>query len=188
MGFVEVFLIGVGLAMDAFAASVCRGLSMKRINYKHAFIIALLFGGFQALMPLIGWLLGVTFEGYVSSFAPWVSFILLAYIGGKMLYDGIKGDDECECCGCEGLRLKQLFGMAVATSIDALAAGVTFGIKSVNIWSSIAIIGVTTFFISLGGVVIGNNFGEKYNRKATVAGGIILIGIGFKILIESFFN
>lgn len=187
MGFIEIFLTGVGLAMDAFAASVCRGLSMKKINYKHAFIIALMFGGFQALMPLIGWALGKTFEGYISTFSPWIAFLLLSYIGGKMLYDGIKGEGECADCGCGGLRLKQLFGMAIATSIDALAVGVSFGISGVNIWSSIAIIGVTTFFIALIGVVIGNRFGEKYNQKATIAGGLILICIGIKILVESFF-
>jgi len=188
MGVIEIFLTGVGLAMDAFAASVCRGLSMKKINYKHAFIIALMFGGFQALMPLIGWFLGKSFEGYISAFSPWVAFLLLSYIGGKMLWDGIHGDGECDCCGCEGLRFKQLFGMAIATSIDALAVGVSFGVSGVNIWSSIAIIGVTTFFIALLGVIIGNNFGEKYNKKATVAGGLILVAIGLKILIESFFK
>lgn len=188
MGVFEIFLTGVGLAMDAFAASVCRGLSMKKINYRHALIIALMFGGFQALMPLIGWALGKSFEGYISAFSPWVAFILLSYIGGKMLFDGIRGEEGCESCGCEGLRLKQLFGMAIATSIDALAVGVSFGVSGVPIVSSITIIGVTTFFIALLGVVIGNRFGERYNKKATVVGGVILVAIGIKILAESFFS
>ena len=188
MGIIEIFLTGVGLAIDAFAASVCRGLSMKKINYKHALIIALMFGGFQALMPLIGWALGKSFESYMSAFSPWVAFLLLSYIGGKMLYDGIKGEDECDCCQNEGLRFKQLFGMAIATSIDALAVGVSFGVGGVSIFSSITIIGVTTFFIALLGVVIGNRFGEKYNKRATIAGGVILVGIGIKILVESFFK
>ena len=188
MTFIEIFLTGVGLAMDAFAASVCRGLTMKKVNYKHAFIIALMFGGFQALMPLIGWFLGKSFEVYISAFSPWIAFILLSYIGGKMLYDGIRGEDECCECGYQGLRFKQLFGMAIATSIDALAVGVSFGISQVPIVSSISIIGVTTFVIALLGVIIGNKFGEKYNRKATIAGGLILVAIGLKILIESFFS
>ena len=187
MGIIELLLLAIGLSMDAFAVAVCKGLATPQLKPRHLLIAGAWFGGFQALMPLIGWLLGKTFEGYISSFSPWIAFILLAYIGGKMLYDGIKGDDECEDCGCGGLRLKQLFIMAIATSIDALAVGVTFGVTEVNIWSSIAIIGVTTFFIALVGVIIGNNFGEKYNKRATIAGGAILICIGIKILAESFF-
>lgn len=187
MNFLEIFLTGVGLSMDAFAVSVCRGLSMKKINYKHALIIALMFGGFQALMPLIGWTLGKAFEGYISAFSPWIAFILLAYIGGKMLYDGIKGGEGEEALNDGSLDMKQLFMMAIATSIDALAVGVSFGVTGVNIWSSISIIGVTTFVIAFLGVLIGHKFGEKYNKGATIAGGAILICIGLKILIESFF-
>ena len=180
----EVFLVGVGLSMDAFAAAVCRGLSMKKINYKHAFIIALMFGGFQALMPLIGWALGKTFEGYISTFSPWIAFLLLSYIGGKMLYDGIKGEGECADCGCGGLRLKQLFGMAIATSIDALAVGVSFAFLETEIWLPAALIGIVTFGFSFGGVKIGNIFGTRYKSKAELVGGIILILIGLKIVLE----
>ena len=179
----EIFFIGVGLSMDAFAAAVCRGLSMKKINYRHALIIALFFGGFQALMPLVGWLLGTQFSSYIEQFDHWIAFGLLLFIGGKMIIDVIRGEDE-SCPYVDGLNLKQLTVMAIATSIDALAVGVSFAFLKTNIFSAIGVIGATTFVLSLVGVVIGNKFGEKYKNKATLAGGIILVAIGVKILLE----
>lgn len=185
MRFVELFLIGVGLSMDAFAVSICKGLNMKKINYKHALIIGGFFGGFQALMPLLGWALGSQFEQYIESVDHWIAFILLAFIGGKMVYESIKGgDDDEESSHQDKLDIKELFMLAVATSIDALAVGVTFAFLEVSILPSITLIGITTFVISVGGVVIGNRFGSKYKNKAEIAGGMILILIGLKILIE----
>ena len=184
MGFVELFLIGVGLSMDAFAVSICKGLNMKKINYKHALIIGGFFGGFQAFMPFLGWALGSQFEQYIESIDHWIAFILLAFIGGKMVYESIKGGDDEESSHEDKLDLKELFILAVATSIDALAAGVTFAFLEVSIVPSITLIGITTFVISVGGVVIGNRFGSKYKNKAEIAGGIILILIGLKILLE----
>lgn len=185
MGFVELFLIGVGLSMDAFAVSICKGLNMKKINYKHALIIGGFFGGFQALMPFLGWALGSKFEQYIESVDHWIAFILLAFIGGKMVYESIKGgDDDEESSHQDKLDIKELFMLAVATSIDALAVGVTFAFLEVSILPSITLIGITTFVISVGGVVIGNRFGSKYKNKAEIAGGMILILIGLKILIE----
>ena len=186
MGFIEIFMIGVGLAADAFAVSVCRGLSMRKINYRHAVLIALTFGVFQALMPLIGWLLGQAFEGYISFLSPWIAFVLLGFIGGKMIWDTLHEEEDCPCCKDkeDRLDLKDLFLMAVATSIDALAVGVSFGVNGTPILSAMLIIGITTFVICLFGVLIGNRFGAKYNKKASLAGGIILIGMGIKILIE----
>ncbi len=190
LGFVEIFMIGVGLAADAFAVSVCRGLSMRRINYRHAVLIALTFGVFQALMPLIGWLLGQAFESYISFLSPWIAFVLLGAIGGKMIWDTLHEDEDCPCCEEkeERLDIKDLFLMAIATSIDALAVGVSFGVNGTPILSAMLIIGVTTFVICLLGVIIGNRFGAKYNKKAALAGGIILIAMGIKILVEGLFQ
>ena len=179
----ELFLIGVGLSMDAFAVAVCRGLTMKKINWRHALVIGLMFGGFQALMPFLGYLLGRQFEAYIVNFDHWIAFGLLAAIGAKMIHDSLRPDGEEEAA-CEGLRLKQLLVMAVATSIDALAVGVTFAFLNVNILTASGLIGVTTFFISVGGVAVGNYFGAKYKNKAEFAGGAILILIGLKILLE----
>ena len=184
--FIEIFLIGVGLSMDAFAVSICKGLSMKKIKKKDVFIIALFFGGFQALMPFIGWFLGKGFESYITSIDHWIAFILLGIIGGKMLIDGIKAEDDEET-GEFKLHLKELFLLAIATSIDALAVGITFAFFKVSILSAISIIGIITFILCVIGVKIGNVFGEKYKSKAEIIGGIILILIGFKILIEHLF-
>ena len=162
--FIEIFLIGVGLSMDAFAVSICKGLSMQKVKKRDVFIIALFFGGFQALMPFIGWFLGRGFESYITSIDHWIAFILLSIIGGKMLIDGIKAEDD-EDEGEFKLDLKELFLLAIATSIDALAVGITF-------------------IISFIGVYIGKVFGSKYEHKAEIAGGIILIVIGLKILLE----
>ena len=186
MGFAELFLIGVGLSMDAFAVSVCKGLNMRdKINYKHAFIIALFFGGFQALMPAIGYFLGRNFEKYITAFDHWIAFGLLAFIGIKMIIDAIKEwrcEDKVE--DSDRLDIKELFMLAVATSIDALAVGITFAFLQVSIGAAVSIIGVTTFVLSIVGVVIGNKFGSKYKSKAELAGGIILVLIGLKILLE----
>lgn len=189
MGFVETFLIGVGLSMDAFAVAVCKGLGMKKINWRHAFIIALFFGGFQAFMPLLGWALGTQFASFITPIDHWIAFGLLAFIGGKMLLDAFRGEDGCdEACACgedePGLDIKELIMLAVATSIDALAVGITFAFLGVNIWLAIVVIGVTTFALSFVGVAIGNQFGSRFEKPATIAGGVVLIIIGLKILIE----
>lgn len=179
------FLIGVGLAMDAFAVSICKGLAMRKVNKAQAVVIALFFGGFQALMPLIGWLLGTNFEQYITSFDHWIAFILLGLIGGKMILEVIKGEEEEVIEEMDPpLDIKELFLLAIATSIDALAVGVTFAFLSYPIIPAITIIGVTTFVISFAGVFIGNFFGSKYKSKAELVGGIILVLIGLKILLE----
>ncbi len=191
MGFIETFLIGVGLSMDAFAVSICKGLKMRKLNLKQALIIGLFFGGFQALMPLIGYLLGTSFSDLVSSFDHWIAFILLAFIGGKMAIESFKKDDDAENAENQldpPLDYKELFIMAVATSIDALAVGISFAFLNMNIIPAITIIGITTFCLSIVGVWVGNKFGEKYKSKAELAGGIILIGIGIKILVEHLLN
>lgn len=184
MGILEIFLIGVGLSMDAFAVSICKGLQMHRINKTHTAVIGLFFGGFQAFMPLIGWLLGKQFEKYITSFDHWIAFGLLVFLGGKMVIEAIKGEDDGDEKSSEKLDLKELTLLAVATSIDALAVGITFAFLKVNILFSIIIIGITTFILSVIGVFIGNKFGSKFKSKAEIAGGVILILIGLKILLE----
>ena len=186
MGIIELFLIGVGLSMDAFAVAICKGLNMRKMNYRQAAIIALFFGGFQAFMPFLGWSLGRFFEHYIVSIDHWIAFILLAFIGGNMIKEALGDDDEAADCGSshDSLDLKELFMLAIATSIDALAVGVTFAFLRVNILPAITLIGITTFIISFAGVHIGHHFGSKYEQKAELAGGIILICIGLKILLE----
>lgn len=180
----ELLLTAVALSMDAFAVSTCKGLGMRTLNKKHALIIGLFFGGFQALMPLIGWLLGKQFESLITNVDHWIVFALLALIGGKMVFDSIKSG-EAEDCGCEDkLDIKELIGLSFATSIDALAVGISFAFLKVKILPSIACIGVTTWLLSMGGVWIGQKFGAKYQKKATLAGGIVLILIGLRILLE----
>lgn len=183
MTFFSLFLMSVGLAMDAFAVSVCKGLNMKKINYRHCLIISIFFGSFQAIMPLIGWLLGKQFENYITSFDHWIAFILLAFIGGKMIVESLKKEDPPES-SFERFDVKQLFILAVATSIDALAVGITFAFLKVNILLSITLIGCITFLLSFIGVILGNKFGARYKSKAELAGGIILVAIGLKILLE----
>ena len=185
MGLWEVFLIGVGLAMDAFSVAVCKGLTMPKIDKKQTAVIALFFGGFQALMPFLGWALGKQFESYITAVDHWIAFILLGVIGGKMIYDVIKNNGkEEECCTCGKLDLKELFTMAVATSIDALATGITFAFLKVNILSAISVIGITTFILAVIGVLLGHKFGAKWKDKASLAGGIVLILLGTKILLD----
>lgn len=186
MGFVELLLVGVGLSMDAFAVSVCKGLCMKRLNMRQALVIALFFGGFQALMPLIGWALGTQFEQFITPVDHWIAFGLLLIIGAKMLWDSFHGDDDEQLsCAVDGrLDLRELTMMAVATSIDALAVGITFAFLRVDIVVSVVVIGVTTFALSLVGVAVGHRFGARYEKTATIAGGVVLILIGLKILLE----
>ena len=186
MGYFEIFLTGVGLAMDAFAVSICKGIKMPRLKKLRIIIIAVFFGGFQMLMPLIGWLLGSQLVDYIAAFDHWISFALLAFIGGKMAIESFK-NDECECgCGCDDkLDVKELFMLAIATSIDALAVGIVFSTeKDLNIVPSIGIIGAVTFVLCALGVIIGNKFGSKFKSKAELAGGLVLVGIGIKLLVE----
>lgn len=181
MGYGELFLIGVGLSMDAFAASICRGLAMGRMRWRQGVVTALFFGGFQALMPLLGWVLGRQFEGYITSVDHWIAFLLLGWIGGKMIWDALHGEGE-SCPSSFGLR--ELLVLSVATSIDALAVGITFAFLKVAILPAVGLIGCTTFAIALAGVWIGCRFGSRWKRGATLSGGVILCLIGLKILLE----
>ena len=185
MGFIELFLLGVGLSMDAFAVSVCKGLAMKKATLKSQMTCGLWFGGFQALMPLIGFFLGAMFADAIKSFDHWIAFGLLALIGANMLKEAL--EKECDCCEEHDadMSVKTMFVMAVATSIDALAVGISLAMAGdVNIWAAIALIGVTTCILSALGVKIGNIFGSRYEKKAEFAGGVILILLGLKILLE----
>ena len=174
MDFFEIVLIGIGLAMDAFAVSVCKGLSMKKMDWRKAIIISLYFGIFQAVMPVIGYFLGTTFIGFVESVDHWIAFILLAIIGGNMIKDSTDDENEKRNDNID----------TIATSIDALAVGITFAFFETNIGLAISIIGLITFILSIIGVKIGNRFGDKFQNKAELTGGIILIIIGLKILLE----
>lgn len=184
--FIELFLLGIGLAMDAFAVSVCKGLGMRRLNKKQALIIGLYFGGFQALMPLVGWLLGSQFQKYITSIDHWIAFILLGFIGGKMMIEAIREWNEEETVDVMDAPLdhKNMLVLAVATSIDALAVGITFAFLDTPIIEAITIIGITTMVISIIGVVVGNFFGSRYKSKAEFIGGLILVLLGLKILLE----
>ena len=182
MGLIECFFIGVGLSMDAFAASVCKGLGMDRLRWRQGAVLALSFGGFQALMPSIGFLLGSAFDQYISAFDHWIAFVLLAFIGGNMVRESLSGDEECHD---DSFGLRTMFLLAVATSIDALAVGVTFALlPDVHIFSAVSLIGVTTFLLSAAGLKVGNVFGLCYKARAELAGGVILILMGLKILLE----
>lgn len=187
MSILEIFLIGIGLAMDAFAVSVCKGLAMTKVNYKTCFELAVFFGVFQALMPLLGYFLGDFFYIYFEKFGGPIAFVMLLFIGGKMLIDGIKErDEEIDISKKDiPIGLVEVLILAIATSIDAFAVGVTFSLLSVNIILAIVIIGITTFFISFGGVFIGNILGGLFRTPARIAGGLILIFIGVRILITS---
>ena len=184
MGLLELFALAVGLSMDAFAVSIGKGLSMRRLNLGQAAVIALFFGGFQALMPLLGWLVGAQFEQFVSAVEGWIAFALLAFIGGKMLWDAFhESDDDSE--GEFKLDLRELLMLAIATSIDAFAAGVALALLDVNVAFAVTFIGCTTFILSFAGVAIGHQFGSRWERPSTIVGGLVLIAIGLKILIES---
>ena len=181
MGIVELFMIAVGLSMDAFAVSVCKGLSLGKIRWKHMCIAGIWFGAFQAIMPSIGYFFGSFFTEFVTSYAHWVAFVLLAIIGVNMIKESFeKEEDEMNAC----MDMKCMFVLAVATSIDALAVGVSFAFLRVKLLSAVLFIGCVTFVISAIGVKIGSLFGAKYKSKAELAGGIVLIAIGMKILLE----
>ena len=181
MGLLELFLIAVGLSMDAFAVSVCKGLSVRTLKAKHAVICGLYFGGFQLLMPLIGFALGVRFQSLITSIDHWIAFVLLGIIGSSMIKES-REDEEEEVSA--SFDVKTMLALAVATSIDALAVGVTFAFLHVNIVWAVTFIGCTTFVLSAVGVKVGNIFGMKYKSRAELAGGVILILMGVKILLE----
>lgn len=176
------FTLAVGLSMDAFAVSVCKGLAIRKFTWKKGIIAGVWFGGFQALMPAIGYGLGIRFREKITAVDHWIAFILLSIIGFNMIKEAC-GKEEEECAN-ESLEVKEMFILAVATSIDALAVGITFAFLSVNIYYAVSFIGVTTFILSIAGVKVGNVFGTKYKAKAELAGGIILILLGIKILLE----
>ena len=182
MSFVEILLIGIGLSMDAFSVSICKGLTTKQFSWKMALTCGLWFGFFQALMPLIGYFLGEQFEEYITAVDHWIAFGLLFLIGANMIREAVsrKEDEPAD----SSLGFKTMLLLAIATSIDALAVGISFACIQVKIWSSILIIGVTTFLFSIIGVKIGNVFGSKFEKSAGIIGGIILILIGLKILLE----
>lgn len=181
MGLIELFLIAVGLSMDAFAVSVCKGLAMPKCTFKKAAIVGLWFGGFQVLMPAIGYILGAQFQEAIASIDHWIAFVLLALIGGNMIHEALDNDEEEADAS---LDVKTMFLLAVATSIDALAIGITFAFLKVNIIPAVCFIGIVTFIISFAGVKIGNVFGARYKNKAEIVGGVILILLGMKILLE----
>lgn len=180
MGFTELFLIAVGLSMDAFAVSVCKGLSVQRLEKKQIVLAGLYFGGFQALMPVLGYIVGSRFEALIVSVDHWIAFGLLAFIGLNMIKEAFDEDEELN----DDFSVKTMTLLAVATSIDALAVGVTFAFLRVNIVSAAALIGLTTFCLSALGVCIGHKFGARYKKSAELAGGVILILMGTKILLE----
>lgn len=190
MNLLELFIIAIGLSMDAFAVSICKGLSMKKLHFKNALIVGLYFGIFQGGMPLIGYILGVQFHDKITSFDHWIAFILLGIIGIKMIKESLENEPQHEiasddaCDINEDLSFKNMCVLAIATSIDALAVGVTFAFLNVDIIPAVSFIGIITFILSLIGVKVGNIFGCKYKSKAELAGGIILVLMGFRILIE----
>lgn len=176
----ELLVIAVGLSMDAFAVSVCKGLSVQKVKPKHYLIVAAYFGGFQALMPLLGYLLGVRFEAMVANVDHWIAFVLLGLIGANMVRESRTGEEKLD----DSFTVSTMLILAVATSIDALAIGVTFAFLGVNIVEAIILIGITTGIISGVGLKIGNVFGSRYKSKAEMAGGIVLILMGIKILVQ----
>jgi putative Mn2+ efflux pump MntP len=184
MGFWELFIIAVGLSMDAFAVAISKGLCMRKLSYKNAIIIGCFFGGFQALMPIIGYILGTQFKDSITSIDHWIAFVLLALIGINMIRES-RSKDEVACENIDvSLSIKNMTMLSVATSIDALAVGITFAFLQVSIIPAVSIIGITTFIISIIGVKIGHVFGTKFKSKAELVGGIILIIMGLKILFE----
>ncbi len=183
MSVIELVLIGISLSMDAFAVSICKGLSVGSIKPKHMISAGIWFGGFQALMPLVGFLLGSTFEQYITSIDHWVAFILLGVIGFNMVKESREKDNDQD----DSFGFKAMLVLAVATSIDALAVGITFAFLKVNIILAVTLIGITTFVFSAAGIKIGSVFGVKYKSKAELFGGVVLIAMGTKILIEHLF-
>lgn len=182
MGIIELLLIAVGLSMDAFAVSICKGLSTGGSQKRNALIIGLFFGGFQGVMPLIGWGLGTGFAPYIMPWDHWIAFVLLAIIGGRMVWGALH--PEAEASSCEILNLKEVMLLAIATSIDALAVGITFAFLQVSILPAVSMIALVTFGLSFMGVFIGNRCGTSLGRRAELVGGIVLVLIGLKILLE----
>jgi len=181
VGVAEIILIGLALGMDCFAVSICKGLSMKKMSWSKALVVGLYFGIFQGAMPVCGYLLGKRFESTVISVDHWIAFVLLGIIGSKMIYEALKkNEDECN----EKVNFKTMIPLAIATSIDALAVGITFSVLQVNIILAVVIIGIISALLSIFGVKIGNIFGDKYKKRAEISGGIILILMGLKILLE----
>lgn len=180
MSIAELFVLAIGLSMDAFAVSICKGLSLGKIKMKHMMIAGAWFGGFQALMPLLGYFLGSFFAEMITKYAHWIAFVLLLFLGGKMVKEAFSEEEKLEAC----MDSKNMFLLAIATSMDALAVGVTFAFLQVTIVPAVTFIGVITFICSAIGVKIGSIFGDKYSKRAQIAGGIILILIGVKILLD----
>ena len=184
MSVIELFILALGLSMDAFAVSICKGLSVPKLQAKHCLICGVYFGGFQALMPLIGWALGIRFQSMITNIDHWIAFVLLAVIGANMIKESFSKEEECPDAS---FGFKTMLTLAVATSIDALAVGVTFAFLDVSIVPAVLLIGATTFVCSAVGVKIGNVFGNRFQSKAEFLGGLVLIAIGLKILIEHLF-
>ncbi len=185
MQLTDILLLAVGLSMDAFAVAICKGLALKKITLKNAGVVGVWFGGFQALMPLLGYLIGRLFAGVIQAASSWIAFILLVLIGGNMIREAFDQEEEETDAA---LGVKTMFLMAVATSIDAMAVGVTFALTGTygNIFVSVLIIGITTCLLSMAGVKVGSVFGARYEKKAEILGGVILILLGLKILLEHF--
>ena len=181
MGILDLILTGVALSMDAFAVAIGKGLSVPSLRPRHSLIVGAYFGGFQALMPLLGWVLGSQFSGYIQQYDHWVAFVLLSFIGGNMLKEGFSKDTETTD---SSFGVSAMAVLAVATSIDALAVGVTFALEGTDIALADCLIGLTTFTLSPIGLLVGNRFGLRYKSKAELVGGLVLIGIGLKILLE----
>ena len=184
MSVIELLVLALGLSMDACAVSICKGLSVPKLQAKHCLICGVYFGGFQALMPLIGWALGIRFQSMITNIDHWIAFVLLAVIGANMIKESFSKEEECPDAS---FGFKTMLTLAVATSIDALAVGVTFAFLDVSIVPAVLLIGATTFVCSAGGVKIGNVFGNRFQSKAEFLGGLVLIAIGLKILIEHLF-
>ncbi len=182
MSFIDIILLAIGVSMDAFAVSIAKGLATQQLRPKHYFSVALWFGGFQALMPLVGYYVGSHFASIVEYYDHWIAFVLLAIIGGKMIYDTLRGGEE-DTTGAD-FRFKTMLVLAIATSIDALAIGVSLAFLKVDIWSATAFIGITTALFSAFGLHLGNIFGNRYKHGAELLGGIVLVLIGAKILVE----
>lgn len=181
MDILTLFTLAVGLSMDAFAVAVCKGLAMQKLTFKKAAIVGAWFGGFQGLMPAIGYVLGVQFKDKITAIDHWIAFVLLGIIGFNMIREALSKEEEE---ANESLAMREMFVLAVATSIDALAVGITFAFLSANIFAAVSFIGIITFVLSMIGVKVGNVFGTKYKAKAELAGGMILILLGLKILLE----
>lgn len=187
MDLITLFTLAVGLSMDAFAVAVCKGLAMKKITVGKAVIVGIWFGGFQALMPALGYFLGIQFKNRITAVDHWIAFILLGLIGFNMIREAFSKEEEDRAVCSEeeaSLGIREMFVLAVATSIDALAVGITFAFLQVNIWAAVSFIGVITFLLSAVGVKVGNVFGVKYKARAELAGGVILVLLGLKILLE----